>query len=118
MVYPEHIHPASPSMVLTRSSERQQLARLASVLASYGIWARVIEDGFPFLRASNPRSEFASEDITCQRGPDGHTFSTSFGMRVGSGDQITSSAQRIAQLLGVDPARRRAAGGSDSKTPG
>ncbi|TDQ51988.1 hypothetical protein [Actinorugispora endophytica] len=101
MVYPEHTRPTSPSVVLTRSNERQHLARLASALAPYGIWARVIEDGVPFLRASNPASEFATEDIACERSAYGYAFVTSFGLRVGGSDHPPRSARRIALLLGV-----------------
>ncbi|MEY9215382.1 hypothetical protein NI17_015170 [Thermobifida halotolerans] len=92
-----------PAMVLARSSQRRHLARLAEALAPHGIWARVFEDGRPFLRVSNPESEFAVEDVTCERRENGHVFVTSFGMYLGDCDDLDRSVERTARLLGVTP---------------
>lgn len=103
MVHPTyHTRAVTPAAILTQSLQRRRLARLAEAVAPHGIWARVIEDGTPFLRVSNPRSEFAVEDVFCERREDGHVFVTSFGMYLGDCDDLAQSVERTARLLGVE----------------
>lgn len=103
MVHPTyHTRAVTPAAILTQSLQRRRLARLAEALAPHGIWARVIDDGLPFLRVSNPQSEFAVEDITCERREHGYVFVTSFGMYLGDCDDLDQSVERTARLLGVE----------------
>lgn len=105
MVHPTHpTRPVTPAAILTQSLQRKRLARLAEAVSSHGIWARVIDDGRPFLRVSNPQSEFAVEDITCERRGQGYVFVTSFGMYLGDCDDhsLRPSVERTARLLGVE----------------
>lgn len=105
MIRPTHrTRPVPRAAILTQSLQRKRLARLAEAVAPHGIWARVIDDGRPFLRVSNPQSEFAVEDITCERREHGYVFVTSFGMYLGDCDDLSlrPSVERTARLLGVE----------------
>ncbi|GAB3208696.1 hypothetical protein GCM10027294_20210 [Marinactinospora endophytica] len=85
----------------TGPAERHQLAELASALSGYGVWARVIESGVPFLRVSNPRSFYAVEDVVCERHADSFTFRTSFGVVLGDSRELPRAAVRTAWLVGA-----------------
>ncbi|GLU49708.1 hypothetical protein [Nocardiopsis ansamitocini] len=104
MVYPRHPRTAAALPALTRSTERTYLAKLASELAPYGVWARVVEDGVPFLRVSNPKSEYAIEDVSCERRSYDYAFLTTFGVCLGSSDSLPLAARRTAWLVGATPA--------------
>jgi hypothetical protein len=86
---------------LNGSKERKCLAALAGALSGYAVWARVVEDGPPFLRVSNPESIYAIEDIHCVAEQHRHTYRTSFGVDLGTSDDVTTSAARVARLVGA-----------------
>ncbi|WP_236543574.1 hypothetical protein [Spiractinospora alimapuensis] len=81
--------------------ERRHLASLAGALTSHQVWARVIEEDTPVLRVSNPDSIYATEDVLCERNGSGHAFRASFGVDLGTTEDIPATADRIARLLGT-----------------
>lgn len=93
---------AHDGVTITDTKERKHLAALAGALSSYGVWARVIADGSPFLRVSNPESRYATEDVHCAAGDYNHVFRASFGVDLGTTDDIPAAARRIARLVGAD----------------
>lgn len=95
-----HARPADSPKV-AGSAERRHLAALAGALSSYRVWARVIEDEAPFLRVSNPASVYATEDIRCERRAHNHVFLASFGVGLGTTDDIPGAAARVARLVGA-----------------
>ncbi|MBV2362127.1 hypothetical protein ACFPZ0_18875 [Streptomonospora nanhaiensis] len=91
--------PAPPT--LPRSAERGHLSRLATALTRYGVWARVIDDAAPYLRVSNPESDYAVEDVLCERRAHDHAFLASFGVYLGSSDSLDLTARKVAWLVGA-----------------
>lgn len=92
--------PADPGC----GTARRHLARLAEEVALYGLWARVFARGSPFLRVSNPRSVYATEDVHCAWEEERCFFRTSFGVDLGEPGDAPAAAHRIARLLGrADP---------------
>jgi hypothetical protein len=92
---------AAGTATLNGSKERKCLAALAGALSGYAVWARVVEDGPPFLRVSNPESVYAIEDIHCAPGRHRHIYRTSFGVDLGTSDDVTTAASRVAKLMGA-----------------
>ncbi|MFD0776804.1 hypothetical protein ACFQZ2_22960 [Streptomonospora algeriensis] len=88
---------------LPLSSGRAQLSRLATAVTRYGVWARVIDDGAPYLRVSNPESESAVEDVFCEARAHDHAFIASFGVHLGSSDSLDLTAHKVAWLVGATP---------------
>lgn len=86
---------------VTRSAERSHLAKLAAGLSRYDVWARIVDDGPPFLRVSNPASESAVEDVLCERRAHDYAFLASFGVHLGSSESIDLTAKKIAWLVGA-----------------
>lgn len=101
MVQPRHTRGLPPMDPVPRSAERRYLSELAAALASYGVWARIIEDGTPFLRVSNPDSEYAVEDVICERREHHYAFLASFGVKLGGSDSISMAARQTAWLVGA-----------------
>ncbi|RCV55907.1 hypothetical protein [Marinitenerispora sediminis] len=99
MTFPKHARPAAPP--LARSAERRHLSELAAALTPYGVWARVIEDGAPFLRVSNPTSSCATEDVSCERRDQHYAFVTTFCLQLGTSDDVPRAARRTAWLVGA-----------------
>lgn len=85
----------------TSSPERRHLASLAGALSSHQVWARVIEEDTPILRVSNPDSIYATEDVLCEKDGTTHAFRASFGVDLGTTEDIPATADRIARLLGT-----------------
>ncbi|MFC4562084.1 hypothetical protein ACFO4E_09475 [Nocardiopsis mangrovi] len=83
------------------TAERRELSRLATALTEYGVWTRIIDDGVPFLRVSNPESDYAIEDVSCERRSHDHAFLASFGVYLGSSDSIALTAKKVAWLVGA-----------------
>lgn len=100
MTTPKHARP-DREPARARSTERGHLAELAAALSPYGVWARVLEDGSPRLRVSNPNSRYAVEDIDCERHAYRHVFTASFGVRLGTSDDLGATAHRVAWLVGL-----------------
>ncbi|MDA8371299.1 MAG: hypothetical protein M0026_15735 [Nocardiopsaceae bacterium] len=101
MTDPRPAHSRTPPATVPHSVERRQLSELASALTRYGVWARIIDDGPPFLRVSNPESEYAVEDVVCERRSHVHAFLASFGIYLGSSDSIDLTAKKVAWLVGA-----------------
>ncbi|GAB3448300.1 hypothetical protein GCM10027570_21700 [Streptomonospora sediminis] len=80
---------------------RTHLARLAAEVTQHGVWARVIDDATPYLRVSNPDSEYAVEDVFCEPRGREHAFVASFGVYLGNSGGIEPAARRIAWLVGA-----------------
>ncbi|MFC7327579.1 hypothetical protein [Marinactinospora rubrisoli] len=99
MAFPKHARPTTPP--LAHSAERRHLSELAAALTPYGVWARVIEDGVPFLRVSNPTSSCATEDVTCERREHDYAFFTTFRVQLGTSETIALTAYRTAWLIGA-----------------
>ncbi|GAA1757309.1 MULTISPECIES: hypothetical protein [Streptomonospora] len=85
------------------SAGRAELSRLATAVTRYGVWARVIDDGSPYLRVSNPESEAAVEDVFCEARAHDHAFIASFGVYLGNSDSIDLTAGKVAWLVGATP---------------
>ncbi|GAA3759535.1 hypothetical protein HDA32_004714 [Spinactinospora alkalitolerans] len=101
MVYPKHARPLSHAPAVAPLTAHRHLCELAAALTPYGVWARVVEDGVPFLRVSNPKSDYAVEEIRCEGRSHEHAFVTSFGLYVGGSGSPEPAARRIALLLGA-----------------
>ncbi len=99
MVEPKHVprqHPHPPT--------DHPLATLATALQPYGVRYRYVEDEgrAPSLRVGNPESRFAVEDIHyAPRRAGGHSFLSSYGVRMGTSDDISDAAERVAWLVGA-----------------
>ncbi|WP_017538470.1 MULTISPECIES: hypothetical protein [Nocardiopsis] len=83
------------------TAESEQLSRLAEALAKYGVGTRVIRREPPVLRVSNPDSEYAVEDVGCERREHGHAFLASFGVHLGTSESIPLTARKVAWLVGA-----------------
>jgi hypothetical protein len=97
-------HPISSGTVPTAapaSDEHRELSRLADALTDYGVWARIIDDDPPVLRVSNPQSDYAVEDVSCERRAHDHAFLASFGVYLGSSGSLALTARKVAWLVGA-----------------
>lgn len=101
MARPRHAQGLPPRTPVPRSAERRHLSELAAALASYGVWARIIEEEAPYLRVSNPDSEYAVEDVSCERRDHHYAFLASFGVKLGGSDSISMAARQTAWLVGA-----------------
>lgn len=86
------------------AGERRQLGLLAEALMKYGVTTEVVGaagEEAPVLRVGNPESEYAVEDIGCERREHGHAFLASFGVHLGSSESIPMAAKKVAWLVGA-----------------
>ncbi|GAA1095075.1 hypothetical protein [Nocardiopsis composta] len=86
------------------SVERRQLSLLAEALTKYGVTSSLVGPEPPVLRVRNPGSDYAVEDIGCERREHGHAFLASFGVHLGTSESIPMTAKKVAWLVGAtDP---------------
>ncbi|WP_046470722.1 hypothetical protein [Allosalinactinospora lopnorensis] len=101
MAEPKHARPRQEPPMISPSADRRHLSALASALERYGVRSRIVEGRAPFLRAGNPESDYAVEEVRCECRAYEYAFVTSFGVCLGSSADIGRAAERTARLLGV-----------------
>lgn len=83
------------------SEEYEHLGKLADELSQYDVRASVVDGHPPRLRASNPASACATEDVICERREHDYAFIASFGVYLGSSGSLGVTAHKVAWLVGA-----------------